>query len=159
MVYRFTGVVQLGDHLDTARISLVTVPGQAQRIIGLLRKAIGDKHQAAVGVRRIGQLGHALITLDSAMVTIAIANKTRGIKHIAHPASLALSADICLPGTVAAGGKATFHRRPTLAIRRKHLDHATGVVAIDRRHWPAHHLNALGAIQVESRRLALTVRH
>ena len=141
------------------RIRLVFAPLHALWVVRRLVEAARDEGQLAVLARPESQLDQALLALGRTVLAVAVGREARGVEHVADAADLALGADVGLPGAVAAGGKARFDRGRALAVRREQLDDAAGMVAVDRRKRPAHDFDALGAIQVEGRRLALAVRH
>ena len=93
------------------------------------------------------------------MVAVTVGDEPRGIDDIGQATEFTLARQVALPGAVAACTEAALDTRPALAIRGEQLNDAAGRIAIDRRQRAAHDLDALGAVEVESGRLPLPVRH
>lgn len=63
--------------LDTGGIGLEGLPGQAERIFGIvLAQSVGDQRQLAVGVRAERDLGEALVARRRAVLAVAVGVET-----------------------------------------------------------------------------------
>ncbi|MCY1408896.1 hypothetical protein D9M71_242280 [compost metagenome] len=154
-------VEQPGVGRDRTRVGVEACPGLPQRVLGaVLLQGAGDQRQTALVVGPEVELGEGLVAARGAVVAVAVGVQARGVQHEARVAGVvaALGVDMVALQLVAAEQAFRADARRALAVAGEHLDHPAGVAAVERRGRTAQHLEALGDVEVEGRRLALAIR-
>ncbi|MND93267.1 hypothetical protein D3C80_854490 [compost metagenome] len=137
---------------------LVGIPGLPQRVLRvvLLQAAVDQRHARVVVGLEI-DLGEGLVTARSTVVAVAIGIQARGIQYEPCAVVTALCREVVLVEAVAAKGGFGPHACRPLPVPGKHLDHTTGVAAIQRRCRAAQHFDPVGHVQVQRGGLPLPV--
>ncbi len=147
-----------GDHL--ARILVHQRAREAARVLGLeLAQVVRHQRHAGVLAQCVSQLCVEVIAISLAVIAIAVGMEARKVRDPVERAPLSAELQCAAVGAIAADQNVALERRPFRPVLGQDVDHAAGGVAVERGERPAQHLDALGGVQGESRRLPLAVGH
>ena len=127
-------------------------------LCAVLLKAAVDQRQFAVVIGLEVELGERLIAARGAVVAVAVGVHARSIEHKANALSGAFGRQVVFAQPVAAHQGFSADAGRAFAIAGKHLDHATGIAAVQRGCRASKDFDALGCVEVKCRGLTLTVR-
>ncbi|MNZ88098.1 hypothetical protein D3C78_1069810 [compost metagenome] len=143
------------------RIVVEAFPGLAQRVFrAVLFQAAEDQRQAAVVVGLQVEFGECLVAAGGAVIAIAVGIHARGVEQEAGGVGLVATFGVDMIPVQLVAAEKGFRADPwrPLSVAGEHLDHPAAVAPVERRGRPAQHLEALGHIEIEGRRLPLAVR-
>ncbi len=141
-----------------AAVVLHLLPGQALRVLGVVLVELAEAQAELAGIVRIqGELGESLVEDGAAVVAIAVGLEVRAVEDKARLVIAAFNRHTGAAGAESRLRGVERYPRRALAIAREQLDHPAGVAAVDAGERAAQHLDALQAVQIEGRRLALAV--